>query len=209
VARWPWDHRRPRASGPGTIDIPTPPQAAAAARPADTFRLPVYPPPPPASDFGLELRLGWRRADERLEAGVKAFWARLNLLPPGLDPEQRVKEVILAAYAGDQLVAVATALIEEQPFLHCRMAVYRCAIDPAFRNQDISMLITAHSVLALETWSREHPDEAVMGVLAVLQAPGYQRKSHPHRAPETKLSLVGFSPRGDKIVVAWFAHALV
>jgi hypothetical protein len=158
-------------------------------------------------EFGIDLRLGWKRGDPALTADVKTFWGRFNLLPPRADPDQRAKEVVLAGYAGERVVAVSTAAIEEIAFLRCKMAVYRCAIAPDFRGQMMSMLITAHSLKALEAWSLAHPDEGVMGMLAVLENETYQKKTHPHRAPETRLSLVAFSPKGQKIVVAWFDHA--
>ena len=170
-------------------------------------RLPIYPEPPAPAQFGIDLRLGWNRGDAAIAADVKAFWERFNLLPPGADPDRRVKEVVLAGYAGERLVAVSTAAIEKVAFLRCNMAVYRCAIAPDARGQLMSTLITAHSRKALEAWSLAHPDEGVMGMLAVLESETYQKKTHPHRRPETRLSLAGFSPQGQKIVVAWFDHA--
>ncbi len=180
---------------------------AAAQIPRGETRLPIYPEPPAPAQFGIDLRLGWKRGDPAIAADVKAFWDRHNLLPPGADPDKRAKEVVLAGYAGSRLVAVSTAAIEEIVFLRCKMAVYRCAIAPDVRGQMMSMLITAHSLKALEAWSLAHPDEGVMGMLAVLENETYQKKTHPHRAPETRLSLVAFSPKGQKIVVAWFDHA--
>jgi hypothetical protein len=180
---------------------------AAAEIPRGETRLPIYPEPPEPAEFGIDLRLAWNRGDAAMAADVKAFWDRLSLLPRGADPDRRVKEVVLAAYAGERLVAVSTAAIEEVRFLRCKMAVYRCAIAPDFRGQMMSMLITAHSLKALEAWSLAYPGEGVMGMLAVLENETYKKKTHPHRAPETKLSLVGFNPKGQKIVVAWFDHA--
>jgi hypothetical protein len=175
--------------------------------PRGETRLPISPEPPAPGEFGIDLRLGWNRGDAAIAADVKAFWDQFNFLPRGADPDHRVKEVVLAGYAGNRLVAVSTAAIEQVAFLRCKMAVYRCAIAPDFRGQMMSMLITAHSLKALEAWSLAHPDEGVMGMLAVLENETYKKKTHPHRAPETKLSLVGFNPKGQKIVVAWFDHA--
>jgi hypothetical protein len=132
---------------------------------------------------------------------------RNHLLPQGIDADRRAKEIVPAAYAGARLAAVSTAAIEQVQFLRCKMAVYRCAIAPDFRGKMMSMLITAHSLKALEAWSLAHPDEGVMGMLAVLENETYKKKTHPHRAPETKLSLVAFNPQGREIVVAWFDHA--
>jgi hypothetical protein len=60
----------------------------------------------------------------------------------------------------------------------------------------------------LETWSREHPEEGVMGMLMLLSADPSGAKIAPRRA-ETGLSLAGFTESDEKIMVAWFDHALV
>jgi hypothetical protein len=212
--RWPWSRRpapeaAPGSSGSVSFEPVRPRRNLEAPRARAETRLPVYPEPPSPAQLGVDLRVGWLRADPAIEADVKQFWARWGLLPQGVDPEQRVKEVVLAAYAGGRLVAVSTAVVELVPFLRSKMAVYRCAMDPEHRRQFMSVLITAHSVRLLEQWSLATPAEEVMGVLAVLEAATYKTRSHPHRAPETRLSLVGFTPAGEKIVAAWFDHALV
>jgi len=166
--------------------------------PRGETRLPIYPEPPAPGEFGIDLRLAWNRGDAAIAADVKAFWRQFNLLPPGSDPDKRAKEVVLAAYAGGRLVAVSTAAIEEVMFLRCKMAVYRCAIAPDFRGQMMSMLVTAHSLKALEAWSLAHPDAGVMGMLAVLENETYKKKTHPHRAPGDKTFAGGLQSQGPE-----------
>lgn len=175
--------------------------------PDDKTRLPIYPEPQDPAELGVELRLGWRRNDPAIAADAKAFWKDLSILPAGVDADGRVDEIVYAAYAGERLVAVSTAIIEEIPFLHCKMAMYRCAVAPDFRGRNMSVMISAHSLKALEAWSLANPDEDVMGMMAVMENETYKKKSHPHRAPETRLSLAFFNAQGQKIVIGWFDHA--
>ncbi|HWE45002.1 MAG TPA: hypothetical protein VG407_03155 [Caulobacteraceae bacterium] len=170
-------------------------------------RLPIYPEPPDPAALGVELRLGWLKGDATLEADAKAFWKACDVLPTDEAAEKRAPQILLAAYAGERLVAVSTAAIRETPYLRCKMALYRCAVDPEYRGQMMSVMITAHSFKVLEDWSLAHPDEGVMGVMAVMQNEKYQRKTHPHRPPETRLSLAFFNDRNQKVCVGWFDHA--
>ena len=170
-------------------------------------QLPIYPEPPDPAAFGVDLRLGWRRNDPSIMADAKAFWELHEMIPTDVSLDERASEILLAAYAGDRLVAVSTATIENIPALRCRMAAYRCAVAPDFRGKNMSVLISAHSLKALEAWSLANPDEGVMGMLAVMENENYQKKTHPHRAPATRLSLAFFSAKGQKIVVGWFDHA--
>ena len=173
------------------------------------FKLPTYPPPPDPAASGIDLKLGWRKNDPQITADAKAFWKTYDFLPQDADPDKRAASIVYAAYSGPRLAAVSTAFIEQIPFLRCKMAVYGCAVAPDFRGQKMSVLISAHSIYALEDWSLAHPEEEVMGMLAVMQAEKYEKKSHPHRAPETRLSLAYFNAQDQKIVVGWFDHARV
>jgi hypothetical protein len=175
----------------------------------DQFRLPLYPEPQDPAELGLELRLGWKQNDPTIAADAKAFWEENGMLPDDVSIDERAAEIVLAAYAADRLVAVSTAAIEEVPPLRCKMAVYRCAVAPDYRGQYVSVMISAHSLKVLEAWSLASPDEDVMGMLAVMENEKYRRKTHPHRAAETRLSLVFFNAKGQKVIVGWFDHARV
>jgi hypothetical protein len=137
---------------------------------------------------------------------VKAFWARLNVLPPDADPDQRLREVVLAAYSGGAVVGLSGATLMHFSHLRCRMAVFRSAVGPGPRRAELSVAIARRSREVLEQWSRENPSEGVMGIAA--QAPASQEKSPP-RESSLGLSLAGFSENGERLMVAWFDHALV
>ena len=50
--------------------------------------------PPP----GIEVRIAWRRDDPEIERDAIDFWRRLGNLPADVTPEERAKEIVLAAY---------------------------------------------------------------------------------------------------------------
>lgn len=163
----------------------------------------------PALDLGTEMHAGWKRADPQIARDAKALWARLNVLPPAVDADRRVAEIVSAGYVDDQLAALSTAMVRELPFLRQRFAMLRVLVAPEFRLHSISRLIAAHSRDVLEDWSFEHPEEAVMGMATVHQADlRNQRKSRPVKRG-SRMVLAGYTDAGEKILVAWFDHARV
>jgi hypothetical protein len=162
-----------------------------------------------ALDIGTELRVGWKRADPAIEADAKALWARLAVLPGGIDPYLRADEIVSAGYVDDQLASVTTAFVRDLPFLRQKFAMLRVLVAPEFRLHSISRLISSHSRDVLEQWSEEHPEEAVAGMATVHQADlRNNRKSRPVKRG-SRMVLVGYTTEGEKILVAWFDHVRV
>lgn len=152
----------------------------------------------------------WRRNDPEQAREAVAFWERLNLVPP-VERERRASEVVGLARVDGQVVALSTAGLAVLPQFRARFAMYRCAVDPAFRRQDISYRLSGWSRGVLEAWSAAQRQEQVVGMAAIIQAQEYRIKQHEPVWPEhgLELNLVGYSPRGEQVRVAWFRHARV
>ena len=163
----------------------------------------------PALDLGIELRVGWRKSDPAIEADAKALWARLGVLPGGIDPDLRADEIVTAGYVDCELAAVSTAFVRELPFLRQRFAMLRILVAPEFRLHSISRLVSGHDRKVLEEWALAHPEENCAGLATVHQADKRnQRKSRPVKRA-SGLTLVGYTPEDEKIFVAWFDHVRV
>ena len=157
----------------------------------------------------ITYRPAWRKADPELERDAIAFWAkREKLLPRGVNPEARAKELCAVAYLDGKTVGVSTATLEPVPQLRCRMAVYRCAVAVGMRHQPLSWTITDYSREVLEQWSLENPNEKVMGLLAILQAREFVER-YPMIVGPANMAFVGFTQNGYPIRVAWFKHAAI
>lgn len=152
--------------------------------------------------------VAWRRDDWKLEADAKAFWEKLQLVGPD-ERERRVKELCSMAYADGQLVGVSTIQLQAYPPLRCRLAFFRCAVDPEFRRHELATLLTLRSLIAMEGWSAEHPEEQLQGLAATIQAPELMPKGKFPEWPDynVQLNLVGYSQRGEQVRVAWFRHS--
>ena len=150
----------------------------------------------------------WRRDAETIERQAIQFWKSLSILPPGVDPAARAKELIAIAHHGNEFAGVATATLDELPFLRARFAMFRCAVAPQFRGSRLASELTIYAKPLLEQWSREHAEERVQGMAVVLEA-NLGDKSKKPVWPASGLTLVGYSAQGLQVRVAWFEHARV
>jgi hypothetical protein len=153
---------------------------------------------------GFELRPAWRLDDARIEADAVAFWNRLKILPPGVSPEQRAKELIAVVYRDGEIVGVHTATIERLEQVRTRLAMLRSAVDPDYRRTHVSMALTLYSRALLERWSRDNPHERLGGLGAILESAQLAERGKQPYWPQTRFVLAGFLPDGRQIRISWF-----
>jgi hypothetical protein len=150
----------------------------------------------------------WRKNDPKLEADAIAFWTAQKLLPQGLDPQVRAKELLGLVYRGDEVIAVSTAVLQDIAHFRCRLAMYRCAAARSMRREPFSLQVTQESFAYLEKWSRENPDLKVMGMGASIESRLLARHM-PSVFWPVGLIFMGYMPNGQQLRVAWFKHATV
>src|ERR1043165_6509674 len=90
----------------------------------------------------FDVRIAWRRDDPRIEADAIAMWTRLGVLPADVKQEERAKQIVAAAYRGERIAAVATAVAEQIGFLRARLFVLRGMTDPEFRRSHDQVALT-------------------------------------------------------------------
>jgi hypothetical protein len=161
---------------------------------------------PAVRNFGFDVRVAWRRDDPEIVADAIDFWARNDLLPPGVDPAHRAGELIAAAYKDGRLASVATATIERIDQLRARFAVIRGATDREFRRSHAQLALAAPSREALRSWAVAHPDEKVAGAVAFVEAREWGDFARLPIWPESGLSLAGYDQLGRQVRVRWFDH---
>jgi hypothetical protein len=161
---------------------------------------------PPAQDFGFEVRIAWRRDDPEIAADAIDFWKRNDLLPPGVDPAERARELTGAVYKDGRLVALATATLARIDHLRARFAVLRASTDPAFRRSHAQRALGVPIREAVRSWSLAHPEERVAGRIAFMERDQWGDLDRQPVWPTTRLSLAGYDDRGRKVRVDWFDH---
>jgi hypothetical protein len=157
----------------------------------------------------VEIRNVWHRRDPDLERDVELFWRSNKALPPGADVGTRLSELTAVAYLDNRIVGVSTASIRPIDFLRCKLAMFRVLVAPEARIRKVASDLTLFTRNLLETWSRENPDQEVMGMGAVIQSRALVENDRNAIYPDSKLVFIGYTQEGFQMRVYWFAHATV
>ena len=158
---------------------------------------------------GVEMRVAWRRDDKEVERDAIDYWKRIGSLPADVSPEQRAKEVVLAAYHEGRLVGLATAEVGILPQVRCRLAMLRGSVDPDYRRTGIGLAMYPRALDALEEWAAANPGEGLKGVGGIIEA---RQLAELQRVPywaEVRNGLIGFTPDGRQVRVRWFQGVLL
>ena len=150
------------------------------------------------------MRVAWRRDDPAIEADAIDFWTRNDLLPEGVDPAARAKELIAASYKDGRLAAVATATIGRIDFLRARFSIIRGATDPEFRRSHAQLSLSAPGRAAMHAWARKHPEEKYAGAIVFVERSEWGDFTRLPVWPESELAVVGYDQHGRQIRVRWF-----
>lgn len=157
---------------------------------------------PAATD--VDLRAAWRLGDPALEADAIAFWERLGLLPPDVSPAARAKELVALAYRGGAVAGVMTAKVQQVDAVRARLAMIRAAVDPAQRQTHVVMALVLFARQTLADWSRDHPEEKLAGLGAVLESRELEARQRQAFWPQSKLGLAGYTADGRQFRISWF-----
>jgi hypothetical protein len=159
----------------------------------------------------LVLRPAWQRNNRKIAADAVDLWQRLNALPRGTSPDQRIKELCAAAYYDGDIAGVSTVTVKTLPPFPCRFAFYRCLVAPEHRLLSLSRRLTLFSRDIICEWSRQHPEEKVLGSIAVLENPKGDALA---KIPVWKVpgvsngyTLAGYTRKGLQVRIHWYDHA--
>ena len=145
----------------------------------------------------------WQKRDERRERDAIALWKEHGVLPPGVTPEERAREICCLAYDGKRLAAISTIDIRPyRPLLNKRFGFLRVFTSPEYEGREISIGLAKECRRLLEEWSVANPSEKLDGMAAVYQSPKYGK----YPVGKSGLTLTGFTPEGHQVVVVWFNH---
>lgn len=160
----------------------------------------------PESGGEFEVRVAWRRDDSRIEADAIEMWTRLAILPANVKPEERAKELVVAAYKGGRLAAVCTAVVERVDFLRARFLVLRSMTHPDFRRTHAQVALTLPTKRTLEEWAAAHPGEKIAGVIGFVEPGIWGEIAQSPVSGPWPLTLVAYTPEGHQVRAAWFDH---
>lgn len=145
----------------------------------------------------------WLKNDEQAERDAIAAWKAANILPQGVDPAARAKELLIAGYDGNELAAVTTCAVTHMAMLRANFAVFRLFIVPGQRRQGIASPMTHETFEAMREYSLANPALRIGGLAAYVTTPEHFRKPY---TPLERLMLIGYSDKGTPIIAKWFDH---
>jgi hypothetical protein len=158
----------------------------------------------------------WPDPDPAIREAVKVFWARLAVLPAGMDADERAAQLCVVGHVGGSLAAVSSVELRVLETLRQRLAMVRWFVAPEHRSVPAILALARAAHGHLEAWSLAHPEEQVMGMGAIIENPALLNlrgpPTWPMRAgdsPTSGLMLMGFTDQGQQIRVSWFNHATI
>jgi hypothetical protein len=144
----------------------------------------------------------WRRNDPQIERDAVAMWNEMRILPPNVRPEDRARELVSVAYAGDRIVGITTATLQTYQPVRQRFAFIRILMRPEAEKSGVSVPLTVACREELREWSVANPQEQVAGYAAIITAAGYGAKP----VLPAGLTVVGYTPDGHQIRLYWWDH---
>jgi hypothetical protein len=155
------------------------------------------------------LKACWKSSDASIQRDVLKFWREENLIPEIADAAKRLKNVCVVAYDGPRIVGALEARVRHLDIVRSTIAMLALAVKADHRTQTLVNDIILLGRDLLEQWSAENPHEKLMGIGRIVPSRNTdERKRRPVWEP-TNLTLVGFTPKGAQIRIAWFKHATV
>jgi len=156
----------------------------------------------------IKLVAAWKRNDAQAIKDATDFWLNSRVLSREMI-EQRLPELCSVAYVGEEVVAVSTIELRRSPLLRCRLGFFRCMVSPAFANRRMPRRLTVHARDQLQNWSKENPNEKVLGMAAILENPSFDNlaKRVIWRSRAFDIWLIGYTQQGQQIRLTWFDHA--
>ena len=155
---------------------------------------------------GFDVRIAWQRNDAAIEADAIEMWAGLGILPDEVRPEDRAKQLVAAAYSGERLAAVCTAVIEPIDFLRARFLVMRSMTHPDFRRTHAQIALALPVKAMLEEWAKANPAEEVAGVIGFVEPGAWGAFAQLPVAPIWAWTLVAYTHDGHQVRAVWFDH---
>lgn len=159
----------------------------------------------------ITFRAAWRNPAEDVVRDAQGFWLRQGVAMTPEASGERPRQLCAAAYAEGEMVALSTAVPYFWAPLRTRFAYYRSLVAAEFRRQNIASRLCVYSYDLLQAWSRQNPEEKLMGLFIAFQSDEFKGHRHAPVAQQLGLQLpiVGYTQEGHHLRVVWFEHATI
>jgi hypothetical protein len=155
------------------------------------------------------LKACWKSADATTQRDALKFWREEHLLPDIADAAKRLRNICVVAHDGPRIVGALEARVTRLEVVRARIAMLNLAVAQERRLANLAGELVLHARQVLERWSLDNPQEKVLGIGRIIQLRKADERSRQPVWEPSKLTLVGYTPKGAQIRIAWFKHAIL
>jgi hypothetical protein len=159
------------------------------------------------TEHGFTFVTHWQRDDVNAGNAVRDFWLAESALGAGIEPAERIREVVLHARApGGAIAAVCTAVPMTMPRIGQPMYYYRCFVGKNWRGARLVFTLLIHAFDVLEEHARANGFPCI-GVLLELENARFGKALRAPVWPGSGFVYAGRSGRGLDLRVRYFRGA--
>lgn len=153
----------------------------------------------------LEIENVWTRVSDDLQREIVDFWTSNKMLPQGVDPIERSKQVLLTVRNEGKIVGLTSAdLVRFRQLNDNLFYMFRMAVLQPFRVPGIESKLMVESRDILEHHAETQTVNKCIGVLVFVENPGLVEKRNEAVWPASKLTYIGNDKQGRHIRVYYF-----
>jgi hypothetical protein len=144
----------------------------------------------------------WQKDDLKAMRDAVSVWSAAGVLGAGIDVNERMRELCVVGYDGDDLVAISTAYVAYLPMVREVMALFRVFVVDEKRKRGLAVPLTFETHEVLRDYARSRPDLRIGGSAGIVIVRG---KMHKPVTP-ARMVLIGYTKNDEPILVRWFDH---
>ncbi|MAV51030.1 MAG: hypothetical protein CME93_08760 [Hyphomonadaceae bacterium] len=158
-----------------------------------------------SEDVEIETHFVWQQRSDELDLRIKDHWSRNELLKSPEKFEEMIGNVCVVAQVDNKIIGLNSVIIRPMLRSDLNFAVLNFSTDSEHQNADTLRMMRETLWFGLSSWSKDNPDERLMGYAYSMQKPDALHQNTAVR--ENRDSLIGFTKTGHPILINWFEHA--
>jgi hypothetical protein len=143
----------------------------------------------------------WQQNNADAERDAVAVWKAAGL-QIGRNAEERLKQLCIVGYEGDELVAISTAYVGYMGAVRENMAFFRVFVARGHRQKGLVIPLTYATHDAMSAHALAHPEMRIGGTAGIVEVHGTMDKP----VTNAEMVLIGYNANDDPLVVRWFSH---
>ena len=158
----------------------------------------------------ISLHLQWQTENPEIAEKAISLWRELSVLPEGIDPEERAKQLVYCALNRDgKVVAVTTASKEKCPFINLPMLFMRYLVHPDYRMHGIGEKLYVSMCNYLHGLAVDGEYMGCKGLAARVINRSVQNHYTHAVLEKSQTVFIGYTEKGDRIRVRYFDGARI